>query len=196
MQPCRAASGGTNVRTALLKRVFAGGLSGRPCLFLDRDGVINERREGGYVTTWEEFLFRPGAIDALRSAATHLTLVVVTNQRCVARGIASAAQIESLMDRMCEELRGEGVEIAAWYACPHDIIDDCECRKPRPGMLLEASLDLGIALESAFMVGDSQSDVDAGNAAGCKQAFFCDPAQPAHFFEAIRAITGGAVHAV
>lgn len=179
----------------LLKRVYSTGLSGRGCLFLDRDGVINERRKGGYVTAWDEFIFRPGAIEAMHHASLHIPIVVVSNQRCIARALASTADVEAVMNRMCDELHQRDVNIAAWYVCPHDTDDRCGCRKPRAGMLLQAEADLNINIESSFMVGDSLSDVAAGHAAGCAMSVQCDPAEPRSLQQAIEHVVRKRVYA-
>lgn len=191
MQSCSAAHSGLNRQSlAPLKRVFRHTLFGQGCLFLDRDGVINERRDGAYVVDWSDFAFRPLVIQALQSASKFLPLVVVSNQRCIARGLASAVKVSSLMDRMCSELKDNGVLISAWYVCPHDEIDNCLCRKPNPGMLLQAARDLNIVLASSFMVGDSATDVAAGRAAGCNDAMLCNPADPHAFVRTVDSIIG------
>lgn len=179
----------------MLKRLYSGGLSHQACLFLDRDGVINERREGAYVTAWRDFVFRRGAIAAMRLASAELPIVIVTNQRCVARGLASAAEVEAVMDRMSRELRAGGVRLAAWYACPHDVKENCGCRKPRPGMLLEAAADLNADLASSFMIGDSPSDVEAGNGAGCKMSLLCDAELPQSLLRAVEQVMGVSTYA-
>lgn len=169
-------------------------LSGWAGLFLDRDGIINERRSGGYVTTWDEFVFRPTVMETLRSASQRHPIIVVSNQRCIARGIATVDDVERLMNKMCDELIAHGVDLAGWYVCPHDHSDGCNCRKPRPGMLLAAAARLAVDLTSSFMIGDSPSDVAAGEAAGCRKSFLCDPANPQVLFNAVNTILGDCVN--
>ncbi len=139
------------------------------CLFLDRDGVINERIVGGYVTAWSEFVWRDGTIDSLKHFidAVPLPLVIVTNQRCVGRGLVSVQTVLEIQDRMRVSLQAAGVPLAAWYCCPHRPEDGCLCRKPLPGMLEACRRDLGVALKSSYLIGDSDSDVEAGNSVGC-----------------------------
>lgn len=138
--------------------------------FLDRDGVINERaREGEYTTTWEEMRILPGVAQAigLLNRAGYL-VVVVTNQRCIAKGLINSSQLEDLHKRMCDELARGGGIIDAVYYCPHDFAPPCDCRKPKPGMLLQAAREHDIDLATSWMIGDSARDTGAGKAAGCR----------------------------
>jgi D-glycero-D-manno-heptose 1,7-bisphosphate phosphatase len=138
--------------------------------FLDRDGVINRKApEGQYVTRWEEVQLLPGAADAivlLKRAG--FSIIVVSNQRCVARGLLTTDELDSLHQRICAELASTGAIIDGVYYCPHDTQPACNCRKPKPGMLLDAARIHGIALDASWMIGDSDSDVEAGKKAGCK----------------------------
>ena len=135
-------------------------------VFLDRDGVINVKApEGEYVRTWEEFELLPGAVEGiglLRAAG--MRVVVVTNQRGIARGHMTASDVEDIHLRM----RANGVDVDAVYYCP-DESDSAPCRKPNPGMLEAAARDVpGVSLgRSAAIVGDSESDMEAGRRAGC-----------------------------
>jgi D-glycero-D-manno-heptose 1,7-bisphosphate phosphatase len=141
-------------------------------VFLDRDGVINRKLpEGRYVTSWAEFEFLPSAADAislLNNAA--YKVIVVTNQRCIAKGLVRSAEIEAIHRRMCRELASAGATIDAVYYCPHEKVPPCTCRKPSPGMLLSAAHDHEIDLADSWMVGDSTDDVEAGKSAGCRTA--------------------------
>ena len=136
--------------------------------FLDRDGVLNRKRpEGSYVRDWSEFEWLPGSREALaRLHGVGCRLVVVTNQRGVARGRMSLDAVEEIHRRMRADLSRDGVELAGVYVCPHEE-GACDCRKPRPGMLLRARDELGVSLEGAVLFGDSLSDIEAGAAAGC-----------------------------
>jgi len=140
--------------------------------FLDRDGVINRKPlEGEYVTCWEEMQLLPGvshAIGLLNRAG--FRVIVVTNQRCVAKGLVSTAVLEAMHQRMCEELAEKGAHIAEIYYCPHEFNPACSCRKPLPGMLLSAARKHDIDLATSWMIGDSEIDVEAGRNAGCKTA--------------------------
>jgi D-glycero-D-manno-heptose 1,7-bisphosphate phosphatase len=140
--------------------------------FLDRDGVINQKLPGvGYVTRWEELHFLPDvakAIALLNRAG--FRVIVVSNQRCVAKGLVTPAAIEAIHQRMIEELAAKGAIVDGIYYCPHEKYPPCSCRKPAPGMLLAAAHALEIDLAASWMIGDSQIDVEAGRNAGSRTA--------------------------
>ncbi|SEA65122.1 D-alpha,beta-D-heptose 1,7-bisphosphate phosphatase [Desulfuromusa kysingii] len=142
-------------------------------IFLDRDGTINVDK--GYLYRCDEFSFLPGVPQALkRLQDAGYLLVVVTNQSGVARGYYQMSDVETLHRYMQEQLLGFGVMLAGVYVCPHHpegVVErfscDCDCRKGKPGMLLNAAQDLNINLPQSFMVGDKISDLEAGHRAGC-----------------------------
>jgi D-glycero-D-manno-heptose 1,7-bisphosphate phosphatase len=139
----------------------------RPAVLLDRDGVLNRVFVRGGVTHPPmhpgEFEFLPGVAEAVgRLAAAGFALVVVTNQPDVARGTQTRAGVEALNDRVRQAL-----PVLDVLTCFHDSGDDCACRKPRPGLVLEAAARWGLDLAASFLVGDRWSDVEAGRAAGC-----------------------------
>jgi len=140
--------------------------------FLDRDGVINRKaREGKYVTRWEEMQILPGVSDAIALLnRAGFRVIVVSNQRCVAKGLITTADLEALHRRLCEALARDGATIDAIYYCPHETQPPCRCRKPQPGMLLDAARDHDIDLGASWMIGDSKADVEAGKSAGCNTA--------------------------
>lgn len=142
-------------------------------IFLDRDGVINQRPvEGEYITRWEDFHILPGVAESvalLKRAG--FRVIVITNQRCVAKQQITEAALQEMHRRMSDVLTGQGAAIDAVYYCPHDLEAACECRKPEPGMILQASRDWSIDLKSSWMIGDSPSDIEAGRRAGCKTIF-------------------------
>jgi D-glycero-D-manno-heptose 1,7-bisphosphate phosphatase len=144
----------------------------RRAAFLDRDGVINRKaREGEYVIRWEDMEILPGvasAITLLNRAG--FRVIVVSNQRCVAKGLITIADLEALHRRMCKTLASDGATIDAIYYCPHEKSPPCRCRKPQPGMLLDAARDHDIDLAASWMIGDSDADVEAGRKAGCMTA--------------------------
>jgi D-glycero-D-manno-heptose 1,7-bisphosphate phosphatase len=156
----------------------------RKAAFIDRDGVLNEER--AFVHRIEDFVFVPGAIEALRmlKAAGYL-LVVVTNQSGIARGLYSEADYLALTAHVRERLEAEGISLDAVEYCPH-LPDapvtryrlECDCRKPKPGMLRRAIRALDIDPGASFLVGDRVSDVEAGRAAGIGRCFLVRTGYP------------------
>ena len=139
----------------------------RRAVFLDRDGVVNRvilRGGKPYPPAgMEELEILPGvpeALEALRRAG--YCLIVVSNQPDVARGTLDRGVVETMNRRLHAELRLDAV-----YVCWHDDRDGCLCRKPRPGMLIDAAAEFGLDLRTSFMVGDRWRDVEAGKRAGC-----------------------------
>jgi D-glycero-D-manno-heptose 1,7-bisphosphate phosphatase len=140
----------------------------RAAVFLDRDGVLNENR-ADYVRTWAQVEFLPGVFAAMRRlAGSPFAVVIVTNQSAVGRGLMTVAGLAAINQGIVRQVQQAGGRIDAVYACPHRPDEDCPCRKPRPGMLLQAAWDLGIDLERSYLVGDARSDMEAGLAAGCQ----------------------------
>lgn len=135
-------------------------------IFLDRDGVINENR-ADYVKSWSEFRFLPGSREAIAklTQAGH-RIVVCTNQAGIARGSVSMETVDEIHHRMVTSISEVGGKIEKVYYCPHGKDEDCACRKPRPGMLLQARDELGLEMLNAVFIGDSITDVRAGLAAG------------------------------
>jgi D-glycero-D-manno-heptose 1,7-bisphosphate phosphatase len=140
----------------------------QPAVFLDRDGVLNQNR-ADYVRTWQQVEFLPGVFEAMRRlAASPFLVVVVTNQSAVGRGLMSAETLTAINQGIVQQVQQAGGRIDAVYACPHAPDDGCPCRKPQPGMLLQAARDLDIDLERSYLVGDAVSDMEAGLRAGCQ----------------------------
>lgn len=134
-------------------------------VFLDRDGVINIEKE--YLHTVEAFEFIDGVFDACRHFQ-HLgyKLVIVTNQSGIGRGFYTEDDFETLTLWMLEQFRRHGVLIDAVYHCPHTPDTACSCRKPNPGMMLQAAQEHNIDLSDSWMIGDKESDIEAALAAG------------------------------
>ncbi len=141
-----------------------------PAVFLDRDGVINRKApEPDYITHLEAFEVLPGAAAAIaRLAGSEYQVVVVTNQRGVARGLVPASELRRMHDHLVAEVEWLGGGIDGIYVCPHDKDDACGCRKPAPGLLLDAAADLRIDVARSWMVGDREHDIVAGRRAGCR----------------------------
>lgn len=137
-------------------------------VFLDRDGVINENRSD-YVKSWSEFEFLPGALGAIqRLHEAGWTTIVITNQSAINRGIVARSSVEEINRRMVEVVGHHGGRIDAVLYCPHRPDENCNCRKPHPGLLLEAADRFGLDLEKCYLIGDALTDIEAGQAAGCK----------------------------
>jgi D-glycero-D-manno-heptose 1,7-bisphosphate phosphatase len=157
-------------------------VSGTRAAFIDRDGVVNELvpdpRSGLPESPLrvEDVVLIRGAANALkRLAAAGWLLVGVSNQPAAAKGMVSLAQLEDVQARVVQLLGAEGVSFDAFHMCLHhpdgvvpELSEDCDCRKPAPGMLLDATRRLGIDLHASWMIGDTDSDVLAGQAAGCQ----------------------------
>jgi D-glycero-D-manno-heptose 1,7-bisphosphate phosphatase len=135
-------------------------------VFLDRDGTINVKApDGDYVKSWDEFSFLPGAVEAVRALRdAGRRIVIVTNQRGIALGRMTEENLSDIHERMVERIGS----VDAIYHCPHDE-GQCDCRKPQPGMLLRAADEVpGVELERSVMIGDSDSDIEAGRAVGAR----------------------------
>ena len=140
--------------------------------FIDRDGVINEERN--YVHRVADFVLLPGVVQGLtllRDAGYRL--IVVTNQAGIARGYFDQVEMDRLHNHLRAQLAEHGVVLDAIYFCPHHpqgtirpLAIQCECRKPSPGMLLQAAMDFDLDLASSVLIGDKLSDLQAGKRAG------------------------------
>ncbi len=146
----------------------------RWAVFLDRDGVINE--EVNYLGSPELLKLLPGAAQAVRQLNQQgIPVIVVSNQAGVARGYFSEEDVRSVHAELSNSLSGAGAHVDRYYYCPHHPTEgigpyrvDCECRKPKPGLLLTARSDMNLDLEQSYLIGDKVSDVEAGIRAGVK----------------------------
>ncbi|KPF44749.1 histidinol phosphate phosphatase [beta proteobacterium AAP121] len=139
-----------------------------PLVILGRDGVLNEFREG-HVTAPEEWVPVPGALEAvarLNHAGWHA--VVATNQSGIGRGMIDMSAVNAVHARMHQRLQTQGGRIDAVFFCPHTPEDQCDCRKPKPGLLQDIGRRYGIALQNVPVVGDTLRDLQAATAAGCE----------------------------
>lgn len=148
--------------------------------FLDRDGTLNVRPpEHRYVESPEQFAWLPTADDgAVALARAGFVLAVVSNQRGIARGQVSWETLASIEAEIQARLGARGARIEAFRYCPHDLDAHCDCRKPAPGMILELADALDADLAGSWMIGDAESDVAAGRAAGCRTALIALPETP------------------
>ena len=139
-------------------------------VFLDRDGTIN-RDSSDYIKSREEFEFLPGSLEAIKN----LTLkgfvnIVITNQSAVLRNLISLNELEFIHNMMTQTVAQNGGAIKDVFYCPHMPDDDCDCRKPEPGLIHQARKKYGIDLTAAVMVGDSAKDIECARRAGCDRA--------------------------
>ncbi len=140
----------------------------RRVIFLDRDGVIN-RDSPDYVKSWEEFEFLPGSLTALSLLSqAGYRLIVITNQSAIHRGMIPPAALEEMHRRMSAAVTAAGGRIVDIFFCPHRPDEGCACRKPQPGLVLQAQARHAIELADSIMIGDSTRDIQCGRNAGCR----------------------------
>ena len=179
---------GTPERYSQVSRDFASGVveaknlsHKQKALFLDRDGTIN--KYVGFLRDINEFKLLDGVSDAIKDInASGYLAVVVTNQPVIARGEVTVPELDAIHNKLETLLGNDGAYIDGLYYCPHhpdkgfvgeipELKIDCECRKPKPGMLIKAAEDLNIDLGSSWMIGDGKNDIEAGRNAGCKTVY-------------------------
>lgn len=140
-----------------------------PAIFLDRDGVIIENRPS-YVRSWNDVEIYPQALTALsRLKDSPYKIVIVTNQSGVGRGVIPIDMAEAINRRLLAVIEAAGGRIDGVYMCPHAPQDNCDCRKPRPGLLLKAADQLSLDLSRSILIGDALSDLKAGFSAGLQK---------------------------
>ncbi len=140
-----------------------------PTIILDRDGVLNKRPKSRYVRTWDDWEWIPGAKEAIKMLKNAgYRIILVTNQSGISRKTMTELDLHIIHEKMQKELSRKGNCIDKIYYCPHGPDDNCECRKPKPGMLLQAQRDFNLDLSKTYFIGDDERDMQAGNAAGCK----------------------------
>lgn len=136
-------------------------------IFLDRDGVINRER-ADYVKSWEEFEMLPGVLAGLsRFSSLNVPVLVLTNQSAIGRGLVSMATVNAIHSLLLRLVHAAGGRIDAFYVCPHHPADGCACRKPKPGLLLQAAAEFNLDLTACVFIGDSYTDYQAAQAVGC-----------------------------
>lgn len=133
-------------------------------IFLDRDGVINENRDD-HVKAWSEFCFLPGSLKAIRKLhEAGFQIFIITNQAIIERGIANVETLEDIHRRMRSQIAQAGGYITDIRYCPHDTYTNCQCRKPKAGMLLDLAHHWNIDLAHSYLIGDAWTDIAAGRA--------------------------------
>ncbi len=145
-------------------------LSPKKVVFLDRDGVINKKPpKAHYIKTWNDFIFLPKVLDAIKRLNSNgFKAFIVSNQAGIARGVMTERDLNLIHRNLKKELKKFGAKIDGIYYCPHGWDEDCICRKPKPGMLLQASREHFIDLRKAIFIGDDERDKKAGDAVDCK----------------------------
>jgi D-glycero-D-manno-heptose 1,7-bisphosphate phosphatase len=137
----------------------------RPAVFLDRDGTISE--EVGYLNDVRSFRMFPYTAAAIRRLNdADLPVIVVTNQSGVAHGFFPESMVETVHDVMTRQLADAGAHLNAIYYCPHALEDDCDCRKPKPGLLQRAVREHAVDLRRSFVVGDRYGDIELAHGSG------------------------------
>ncbi len=138
------------------------------CVFFDRDGIVNTSPGPGYVERMQDFHIEPAFLAAVDVVASlGYSLAIVTNQRGVALGVMSRQDLEQIHAHLADELIARGAPLLGIYCCTHER-NTCTCRKPQPGLLRQAAAEHQIDLAASWMVGDRESDVEAGRRAGCR----------------------------
>lgn len=136
-------------------------------IILDRDGVINEDSDE-YVKSLAEWIPIPGSIEAIADLSkAGYVIAVATNQSGIGRGLFDLDELELMHNKLFTEVEAAGGEIAGIFYCPHTPDDNCECRKPKSGLIDSIEIELGLPVMGAYIVGDSQRDLEAGFNKGC-----------------------------
>ncbi len=136
-------------------------------VFLDRDGTINQD-SANYIKSWSEFKFLPRSIEAVRDlTAAGFLIIVITNQSGIPRKLISPEELENIHSKMKASVESQGGKISDIFFCPHLPDDGCDCRKPEPGLILQAQKKYTIDLAASVMIGDSARDIECAHNAGC-----------------------------
>jgi D-glycero-D-manno-heptose 1,7-bisphosphate phosphatase len=144
-------------------------MSGRPAVFMDRDGTVNE--PVGFINHISLFRLFPWSVEAIRLVnRAGFLAVLVTNQSGVARGLYTEELVEEVHSRLNDMLDEGGAHLDGVYYCPHGLAGGCDCRKPKPGMLLQAERDLEVDLARSYVIGDTYSDLEMAWNVGARAA--------------------------
>ena len=154
-------------------------LESKKIIFLDRDGIINNKApKGEYITSWKEFKFISDTYDVLKTLAKKgFKFIVITNQAGIARNKINYTDLDKIHRNLIDEYQKNGIEILKIYVCPHHWNEDCDCRKPKPGMFYEASKDFQIRLDKTLFLGDDIRDCKAAYNAGLQSIFIGDASE-------------------
>ena len=155
-------------------------MTARRAIFLDRDGTINVNR-ADHVKNLDEFVLLPGALAAIqRLAQTPLAIILISNQSVINRGLASVQTVQAINQHLADAIHATGGRLDAIYICPHTPDEECACRKPRPGLLLQAQQEHDLNLAGSYLVGDAVTDVELAEAVGCRPVFVLTGRGAAH----------------
>jgi len=145
----------------------------KKAIFLDRDGVINKNRSD-YVKDISELKIFSNVSESIKKLKNYgFLVIVITNQSAINRGLTSHENVNKIHHSIESFLEKNKTSIDAFYYCPHKPDENCMCRKPKPGLIIQASNEFNIELKSSWMIGDSDSDVKAGELAGCNSIKIC-----------------------
>jgi len=137
-------------------------------IFFDRDGIINKVRFD-YVKNVKELELFPEFPPLVKSLKKHgFLIIVITNQSAINRGLMTESSLREIHKKIQDHMKINGTSIDGFYYCPHRPDENCDCRKPKSGLLFQAANDFSIELQSSWMIGDNDSDVTAGSNVGCK----------------------------
>lgn len=145
-------------------------------LLIDRDGVINSKsKKGRYLNYWNDFSFIKRTVKSMKKLSSlGYSFIVITNQAGVARGFTKVNELKNIHKKMINYLYKKGIKILKVYTCTHGWEDDCNCRKPKPGMLFRASNEFLFRLDQTFFIGDDDRDMQAAKLAGCEGILWRD----------------------
>ena len=137
-------------------------------IFLDRDGVINEERKD-YVKNLDEFIILKGVSKAIKLLKEkNFLVIIITNQSAINRKLLTNNGLDEIHNHLQDVLKNDDTSYDAIYYCPHKPEENCKCRKPKPGLLLRAAEEHSIDMKNSFLIGDSMTDIEAADMAGCK----------------------------
>ena len=137
-------------------------------IFLDRDGVINEERKD-YVKNLDEFIILKGVSKAIKLLKEkNFLVIIITNQSAINRKLLTDNGLDEIHNHLQDILKNDDTSYDAIYYCPHKPEENCKCRKPKPGLLLRAAEEHDIDMKNSFLIGDSMTDIEAADMAGCK----------------------------
>ena len=143
-----------------------------PAVFVDRDGTLIEQKDGSYISSLDAVRFKNQSLYPILNwfQKEGFLIIIVTNQAGINKGLVTWEQVERVNNHVVMELSKHGIKVTDVYTCPHRIEENCNCRKPQPGLLLKASKEHKIDLANSIIIGDRDMDVEAGFRAGLKRA--------------------------